>query len=264
MADTLNILFLGDIIGQPGSRAVFFHHQRLKKKYSIDFTIANGENAADGFGITPELASQFLSSGIDVITSGNHIWQKREILDMLNNDPRVLRPANYPNSVPGKGHNVYQVRNFKICVINVQGRERMYSINDPFRGVMDIIRTIKNETKVIVVDFHAEEPGEKEALGLYLDGKVSLLVGTHTHVQTADERVLPGGTGYITDVGMTGPSDSVIGFNPVVAAQRNITQMPLKMEVADTPAILCGVAAEIDPETGRCLSINRIREVSPS
>ena len=262
MSSSLNILFLGDIIGQPGSRAVFFNHQQLKKKYNIDFTVANGENAASGFGITPELAHQFFSAGIDVLTSGNHIWQKRDIYTLLENDTKILRPANYPSSVPGKGYGVYNVRGTSVAVINVQGRERMYSINCPFRQSMDIIRSVKKETSVILVDFHAEAPEEKEALGLYLDGKISLLAGTHTHVQTADERILPGGTGYITDAGMTGPVNSVIGFNPGITVQRNLSQMPLKMEVADNSAVMQGVVVSVDTDSGKCLSIERIQEAS--
>ena len=260
MADTLRTLFLGDIVGQPGSRAVFVYLQDVKKKYSIDFTIANGENAAAGFGITPDLANQFFSTGIDVITSGNHIWQKREVLDMLNNDVRLLRPANYPASVPGKGIGVYEQKGVKVAVVNLQGRKRLQSANCPFKQAMDIHRSLKSETKIIIFDFHAEAPDEKEALGLYLDGKASLFVGTHTHVQTADERILPKGTGYITDLGMTGPVPSVIGFNPEIAVRRNLTQMPLKMEVADSPAVLQGVVAEIDINSGKTVDIFRINE----
>jgi hypothetical protein len=258
--DTVKVLFIGDIIGQPGSRAVFFHHQNLKKKFGVDVSIANAENAANGFGITPEIAHQLFSCGIDVLTSGNHIWQKREINSMLESDTKLLRPANYPSSVPGKGYCTVTVKGVNIGVINLQGRLRMYSINCPFRQAMDIIRAEKKDTKIFIVDFHAEAPDEKEALGLYLDGKVSLLVGTHTHVQTADERIFSGGTGYITDVGMTGPDNSVIGFNPSVAIERNLTQMPLKMEVSDDSASIRGVVAEIESDSGRCLSIHRISE----
>ena len=260
MADTVRALFLGDIVGQPGSRAVFVYLQDLKKKYSIDFTAANGENAAAGFGITPELANQFFSAGIDVITTGNHIWQKREILDMLKNDVRLLRPANYPASVSGKGSGVYNCKEIKIAVINLQGRNRLQSSNCPFKQAMDLHRSLKSEVNIIIIDFHAEAPDEKEALGLYMDGKASLLVGTHSHVQTADERILPKGTGYITDLGMTGPVPSVIGFKPSIAVQRNLTQMPLKMEVADAPAVIQGVVAEIDKNSGQTLDIFRINE----
>lgn len=260
MAETIRALFLGDIVGQPGSRAIFIYLQDLKKKYAVDFTIANGENAAGGFGITPEIANQFFSCGIDVITSGNHIWQKRDILDMLENDPRLLRPANYPGSVPGKGLGVYDVMGGKIAVLNLQGRNRLQSSNCPFKQAMDTHRGVKSETNILIVDFHAEAPDEKEALGLYMDGKISLLVGTHTHVQTADERILPKGTGYITDLGMTGPVPSVIGFKPSIAVQRNLTQMPLKMEVANSPAVIQGILAEIDRNSGKTLEIFRINE----
>jgi 2',3'-cyclic-nucleotide 2'-phosphodiesterase len=260
MADTVRALFLGDIVGQPGSRAIFVYLQDLKKKYSIDFTAANGENAADGFGITPELANQFYSAGIDVITTGNHIWQKREILDMLKNDARLLRPANYPSSVPGKGTGVFEVKGVQVAVVNLQGRNRLQSSNCPFKQAMDSHRSLKSAANILIIDFHAEAPDEKESLALYMDGKASLIVGTHTHVQTADERILPRGTGYITDLGMTGPVPSVIGFNPAIAVQRNLTQMPLKMEVADAPAVLQGVVAEIDAVSGKTLDIFRINE----
>lgn len=260
MSESLNVLFLGDIVGQPGSRAVFVRLQTLRKRYSIDFAVANCENAADGFGITPEIANQFYSSGIDVLTSGNHIWQKREIMGMLETDPRLLRPANYPSSVPGKGYNIYEVKRGKVCVINLQGRVRLSNVNCPFRQAMEIVRKVKNETGCIIVDFHAEAPDEKEALAMYLDGKISLLAGTHTHVQTADERILEGGTGYITDIGMTGPEQSVIGFKPAIALNRNLTQMPLKMEVSEASAAIQGIVFEIDCQTGKTVRIERLRE----
>jgi 2',3'-cyclic-nucleotide 2'-phosphodiesterase len=259
---SINVLFLGDIVGRSGSRAVFVRLQTIRKKYNIDFAVANCENAADGFGITPEIANQFYSSGLDVLTSGNHIWQKREIMGMLETDPRLLRPANYPSSVQGKGFHLFDVKKSKICVINLQGRIRLSNINCPFRQAMEIVRKVKNEANCIIVDFHAEAPDEKEALAMYLDGKVSLVVGTHTHVQTADERILEGGTGYITDIGMTGPEESVIGFKPAIAIQRNLTQMPLKMEVSDTSATMQGVIVEVDCSTGKTVRIERFRENS--
>jgi len=260
VADTIRALFLGDIVGQPGSRAIFTYLKDIKKRHNIDFTIVNGENAADGFGLTSEIANQLFSTGVDVITSGNHIWQKREILEMLENDNRLLRPANYPPSVPGNGFGVYDCRSAKFAVINLQGRTRLQSSNCPFKQAVEIYRKIKKDTPIILIDFHAEAPDEKEALGLYMDGKASLIAGTHTHVQTADERILPKGSAYITDIGMTGPDPSVIGFKPEIALRRNTTQMPLKMEVALSPAVIQGVVVEIDREKGNAVNILRINE----
>ncbi len=257
-ADTVKVLFLGDVIGQPGNRAVFFNLKNLIKKYNIDFTIINGENSADGFGILPAVADQFFQNGADVITSGNHIWQKPEIFPYLNEKDNILRPANFPPGAPGHGYCTVSKKNLKLTVINLQGRENMSSIDCPFRAAKEILKKVKKETPLVFVDFHAETSSEKEALACYLDGQVSVVAGTHTHVQTADERILKNGTAYITDVGMTGAEESVIGTIKEIAIERVLTQIPLKMEIADFEAKISGIVAELDAATGKAVSIIRI------
>ena len=257
---TLTALLLGDVCGQPGCRALFIGLPQLIKRYRADIIIVNGENADYGFGITDEIARQFFSLGVHVITSGNHIWQREEFIPTLDKDERVLRPANYPSAAPGHGHTIVDIKGTKIGVINVQGRLQMTAIDDPFRSANSIIEKIKKQCDAIIVDFHAEVPQEKEALSLYLDGKVSLFVGTHTHVQTLDERILPKGCGYITDLGMCGPYDSVIGSDPAIAIKRQLTQIPFRNEILDAPGTIQGVVAKIDLSTKACLSIERIRE----
>ena len=259
-ADTINILFLGDIIGQPGNRAVFFNLKNLIKKYNADFTVINGENSADGFGLLPAAADQFFQSGADVITTGNHVWQKSELYPYLDEKDAVLRPANFPAGVPGHGSCIVEKHGVKIAVMNLQGRENMSTIDCPFRCGKKKTKKLKKETPVILVDFHAESSSEKEALGCWLDGQVSALVGTHTPVQTADERILKGGTAYITNVGMTGPEESVIGTIKEISIERSLTQMPLKMEIADLPVTFCGVLIKIDVQSGRSVSIERLAE----
>ena len=261
MADTITALILGDLIGQPGCRALFVGLNNLIKKNRADFVVVNGENAAGGFGLTPDLAEQIFDTGVDVITSGNHIWQKKEIYEYLDKTDRILRPANYPNDAAGKGHCIVTKRDFSLCVINLQGRVDMYDVDNPFDAATGIIRKVKDQAIGIVVDFHAESTAEKEALAIYLDGKVSAVVGTHTHVQTADERILPGGTAYITDIGMTGPTNSVIGIDPAISIRRSLTQMPIKMEVLEMPAMIRGVSVTMSSE-GKTLSIQRIEEYS--
>ncbi|MFP4383231.1 MAG: TIGR00282 family metallophosphoesterase [Spirochaetia bacterium] len=258
----VRILVLGDVIGQPGCRALFVGLQSLIKNFKANGVIVNGENAFDGFGITPELADSLFSSGADVITTGNHVWQKKEILPYLDSEPRILRPANYPPDVPGHGTHVFETRGVRIGVLNLQGRERMSPLDCPFRKSRDILRKLKGDSDAIIVDFHAEAAEEKEALGVYLDGDVSLVAGTHTHIQTMDTKILPKGTGYITDLGMIGPSEGVIGFSKTVSVRRSITQMPLKGEVASGVAVIQGVVAEIDGDTGKTVSIERINRLS--
>ena len=259
-ADTINILFLGDIIGQPGNRAVFFNLKNLIKKYNADFTVINGENSADGFGLLPAAADQFFQSGADVITTGNHVWQKSELYPYLDEKDAVLRPANFPAGVPGHGSCIVEKHGVKIAVMNLQGRENMSTIDCPFRCGKELAKKLKKETPVILVDFHDESSSEKEVLGCWLDGQVSALVGTHTHVQTADERIFKGGTAYITDVGMTGPEESVIGTIKEISIERSLTQMPLKEEIADLPVTFCGVLIKIDVQSGRSVSIERLAE----
>ncbi|WP_020614325.1 TIGR00282 family metallophosphoesterase [Sediminispirochaeta bajacaliforniensis] len=258
MPDKITVLLLGDVFGQPGCRALFVGLKSLAKECRADLVVVNGENAADGFGITPEIADRLFASGADVLTSGNHIWQKREILPFLDSQERMLRPGNYPPGVPGHGSCIVEVKGVKVGVLNLQGRLRMGDLDCPFRVGADMVRKLREKAKVIVVDFHAEAPEEKEALAFYLDGQVSSVTGTHTHVQTADERIYPKGTAYISDIGMTGPVDSVIGCDMEISLRRSATQMPLKMEVSDTPAAIQGVKIEIDVASGKALSIERV------
>lgn len=260
MAKELKALFLGDLFGQPGSRAVFMGLKGLVKKTRADFVVANGENIADGFGITPDLADSLFTQGISVITTGNHVWQKKEIYNSLDTKDCLLRPGNYPPGLPGKGICFFSLKNTSIAVINLEGRQRMSSLDCPLRIGKDLVKKARQETKNIFIDFHAEATEEKEALAFHLDGLVTGIVGTHTHVQTADERLLPKGTAYITDIGMTGPKRSVIGVSAEIAIQRSLTQMPLKMEAADSDSFICGALITFDSDTGKAVSIERIKE----
>lgn len=260
----MRILFIGDIFGRPGRTIVRDKLKDLVREHSIDLVLANGENAAAGFGITPALAEDLFELGIDVMTTGNHIWDKREIIDYFNsadgdsNSParRLLRPANYAPELPGRG--VYEGRKNGVpyAVINLQGRVFMSSNDDPFRKMDELLKRI--QAKIVFVDIHAEATSEKIALGWYLDGRVTAVVGTHTHVPTADERVLPGGTAYVTDVGMTGPYDSVIGVNKEQIIKRFLNNMPTRFEAATGDARLCAVAVGADDLTGKAHSIKRI------
>ena len=256
----MRILFIGDIVGKPGRRAIEQALAKVVVESGAEFTIANGENAAGGMGITPAIALEMLDKGVDVLTSGNHIWAKREIIPFLDEESRLLRPANYPAHVPGRGMGVFQAANGqKVGVLNLEGRVFMKSLECPFRVGEKGIEILKEETKIIIVDFHAEATSEKKALGWFLDGKASAVLGTHTHVQTSDERILSEGTAYITDVGMTGPMDSVIGVRKQVALGRFLTQIPWKFDVATEEVELQGVMIEVDQETGRSQNIRRIR-----
>ncbi len=256
----LRVLFIGDIVGRGGRRAVREVLPSLKKELSLDFVIANGENAAGGIGINPEKAEELFSMGIDVITTGNHIWKKREILPYLERHPRLLRPANYPSGAPGKGGAVYKLSNgLKVAVLNLEGRVFMRPLESPFKVAEQYIEILRQQTPLIIVDFHAEATSEKMALGWYLDGLVSAVLGTHTHVQTSDERILPQGTAYITDVGMTGPINSVIGMKKEIAIQGFLSQLPNRFEVASGEVELQGVYLELDEGSGKAISIKRIK-----
>ena len=257
MADKyFTTLLLGDVYGDPGCRVLFMKLQTLKKKYRADFVVVNGENAFKGFGIIPSQVDMLLGIGIDVITSGNHIWQQEEILPYLDSQNCLLRPANYGNLVQGHGFVIKD----NICVINLQGRMNMPATDDPFKCAQDILKKLDGKVKTVFVDFHAESPEEKEAMGFFLDGKVTAVVGTHIHVQTMDEKILPGGTAYITDLGMCGPKGSVIGSDPELAVKRQLTQMPMKAQVLDAPAEIHGVCIRSDAETGKAIIIERIAE----
>jgi len=256
----VRFLFIGDIVGRAGRAVVCQFLPRLRQELTIDFCIANGENAAGGFGLTPEIFYQLRSLGIDVITSGNHVWDRKEILEIVSKDEHLLRPANYPPEVPGIGYTILPVgENHKVGVINLAGRTYLPIVDCPFRVGGELVKNIKCTTSIIIIDVHAEVTSEKVALGWYFDGQVSAVIGTHTHVQTADERILPGGTAYITDVGMTGPHDSVIGVKKEVAIRKFITQMPVHFQVAKGDLQFLGVLLEIDPSTGKAEKIERLR-----
>ena len=255
----MRILFIGDIVGKPGRELVRRGLSHLIDHHSIDIVIANAENAAAGFGITREIGQQLLDWGVGVMTSGNHIWDKKEALDYIGTEPRLLRPANYPASAQGNGSYLARTsRNETIGVINVMGRVFMLNIDDPFAVVQREIEKMRERTRTIFVDFHAEATSEKIAMGWHLDGKVSAVVGTHTHVQTADERILPKGTAYLTDVGMTGPHDSIIGVEIEPALSRFLTALPAKFETATANPRLHAVVIETDPHTGRAVDIERL------
>ena len=253
----MRILFVGDIFGAPGRRILADHLQDIVAANRIDLTIANGENAAGGFGITPAIAEELFALGLDVITSGNHVWDKREVYDYFARQPRLLRPANYPDA-PGKGLITYRARNGVNCaVINLQGRTYMPGTDCPFRKADELLNELDPAVKVKFVDFHAEVTSEKIAMGWYLDGRVSAVVGTHTHVATADTRVLPGGTAYQTDCGMTGPYHSVIGVQTDLILQRFLTGLPVRMEAAKEGPELHAVIVDVDEATGKARAVRR-------
>jgi metallophosphoesterase (TIGR00282 family) len=256
----MRILFIGDIVGKPGRRALEGLLGKVISDHAVDFTIANGENAAGGMGVTPAIGTEILDLGVDVLTSGNHIWAKKEILPFLDEERRLLRPSNYPEGVPGKGRGVFVSRKgFKVGVLNLEGRVFMRNLDCPFRVAEKEVEVLCTETKIIAVDFHAEATSEKMAMGWFLDGKVSMMVGTHTHVQTSDERILEEGTAYITDAGMTGPTASVIGVRREVAIHRFLTQIPWKYDAATEGIELQGVVVDVDSQTGKASRIERIK-----
>jgi metallophosphoesterase (TIGR00282 family) len=255
----VKLLFIGDIIGKPGRQAVSRELHRLVDRYMVDLVIANGENAAGGFGITEETANDLYKCGIDVLTSGNHIWDKKESVAFVNREERLLRPANYPEGAPGRGSGLYTTAGgARVAVLNLEGRVFMNNLECPFRTADREIARLQSETPIILVDFHAEATSEKTSLGWYLDGRVSALIGTHTHIQTADERILPGGTAYLTDAGMTGSCDSVIGVRKDEAITKFLSQLPTKFEVAKNNLRLNAVAVAVDEESGKAVSVERI------
>ncbi len=261
MAKSLKILFIGDIFGHPGRRVVKERLPALIQEFSPDLVLANGENAASGFGITPPLVDELLDCGIAVLTSGNHIWDKREILPYFEQHPdgRLLRPANYPAPAPGRGLYVGRTSSgFDYAVLNLQGRVFMPTLDCPFRSADEWLAQLPSSIKIRIVDIHAEATSEKAALGWYLDGRATAVVGTHTHIPTADEIVLPNGTAYITDMGMSGPYESVIGIDKAIVIKKFLDQMPARFEVAKGDARLSGVLIEADPADGRALSIQRV------
>lgn len=258
MSQRLLVLLLGDISGVSGMGALERGLPSFIEACNVDFVIANGENANMGFGITREDYARIKSAGVDVITSGNHIWEVQDIALLLNEKNDILRPANYPETSPGKGFTVVEKNGIKYAVVNLQGRINMISIDDPFKKGEELVNRVLEETSLIFVDFHAEEPMEKEALAYVLDGRATAVVGTHTHVQTSDERILPKGTAYITDLGITGALREVIGGKSENAIERQLTQLPVKPQSSDKKGNIQGVLIEIDKESKKALSIKRI------
>ena len=259
----LTILCIGDIFGEPGRRVLAHFLPRLRAELEVDLVVANVENAAAGFGVTPALARGFLDGGVDVMTSGNHVWDRKEIIEYIVKENLLLRPANYPRGAPGVGSVVVKAGAHRVGVLNLQGRVFMAPIDCPFLTADAEVERLRGETPVIVVDMHAEATSEKQAMGWYLDGRVSAVVGSHSHVQTADERLLPGGTAFLTDLGLTGPFDSVIGVDKELAIQRFLTGMPNRFEPARGRAQVQGAVIRIDSESGRARAIERIQRELP-
>lgn len=254
----INILFIGDIVGEPGLNIVQMYLPSLQKKYRADVIIANGENLSDGKGCTEKEAKILFELGVNVITGGNHTWDKHQSQEYLKKEQRVIRPLNYPKGTHGNGYFIYDSSKGRVAVINLQGRSYMSPIDCPFRTAEWVLQKIKAETKVIIVDMHAEATAEKISLAYFLDGKVSAVIGTHTHVQTADERIFPNGTGYITDCGMTGPYDSVIGMKIEAAINRFLYQTPQKYQTATDNVHLTGLFLKVNSDTGKTVEIERI------
>jgi metallophosphoesterase (TIGR00282 family) len=257
----LKILFIGDIVGRPGRRIVKTYLPELIRSENIDLTIANGENSAGGFGINREVCQELLTAGVDVITMGNHTWDNKEIYQVLERERRLIRPANYPGGTPGEGYYIAETqKGVRIGVVNILGQVFLDSLACPFQTASECIADIKKKTNIIIIDFHAEATSEKVALGWYTDGAVTAVLGTHTHITTADERILPKGTGYITDVGMTGPLNSVLGIDPEIVIRKFVTHLPARFEVAGGPIEFNGVILDVD-EAGATNSIRRIRKI---
>jgi len=258
----LRMMFLGDVVGEPGRRAVIDLVPELKKEYELDFVVVNGENAAGGRGITPKISIDLLRAGIAVITTGDHIWDQKEVFNYIDTEPRLLRPINYPEDTPGQGGVVLETAKGKVGVINVQGRTFMLpSLENPFRALDAAVAKMREETSVIFVDVHAETTSEKISVGRFLDGRVSAVIGTHTHVQTGDERVFPGGTAFLCDAGMCGPTESVLGREIEPILSRFITNLPATFPVAKGPVALNGAIIDIDETTGKALGIQRFTRV---
>ena len=255
----MKIMMIGDVYGEPGRAALAKLLPKLRDQHRVDFTVVNVENSAGGFGVTQPIAESVLDLGVDVMTTGNHVWDKKETVSYIVKENRLLRPANYPEGTPGAGYITVKAGPHRVTVINLMGRVFMNPIDCPFRKVEAILESVGGETPIRLVDFHCEATSESIAMGWWLDGKVSAVVGTHRHVQTADERVLPGGTAYITDLGMTGPTDGVIGVDREQILQRFLYQMPARFETAKGPTALHGVVITVDPDTGRASAIERLR-----
>lgn len=264
----VKLLFIGDIVGSPGRNAVKILLPKLRAQQALDFVIANGENSAGGSGITSKTAAEIFSAGVDVITSGDHLWDQKEVTELLANEPRFLRPLNYPAEVPGRGFGVFEISGqtftipapVRIGVLNAQGRTFMPPLENPFFAAADAVKKMREFTNIIFVDFHAEATSEKIAFARMLDGQVSAVVGTHTHVQTADEQIFPGGTAYLSDAGFTGPHESVLGREIEPVIKRFLSGMPQRFEVAKDRVILHGTLIEIDESNGKAVNIQRVAE----
>ncbi len=270
---TLRVLFLGDICAEPGRRAVEQSLAGLRQRFGADFVIANAENAAAGYGITPKLADSLFKAGVDCMTMGDHVYDRKEAWEYLGTEPRIVRPLNFPPQAPGRGYGIYDLRlpiadsseatKVRTAVVNLQGRVFMKPLDCPFRRVLPVLDEIRRETPVILVDIHAEATAEKQGMGWFLDGRVSAVLGTHTHVQTADEAILPGGTAYISDVGMCGSFDSVLGMSKDLSLRRMIEMVPVRLHPATGDVRVNGVLVDIEPGTGRALAIARLSEPAP-
>lgn len=256
----MRFLIIGDVVGRPGRRAVAHLMSRIQSEHKPDFVIANGENAAGGNGITRVVADELFGLGVDVLTMGNHVWDQKEAVTFLDEEPRIVRPANYPPGTPGQGVSIYRTKSGEqLAVINLCGRVFQASLDCPFRIGDGLVEQSLRRTPVILVDFHAEATSEKQAFAWFMDGRVSAVWGTHTHVQTSDARILPGGTGFITDVGMTGPRNSILGIKPEIIIRRFLTQMPARFEVAGEPLQLDAAVVDVDPASGKTVNIRAIR-----
>lgn len=257
----MKLLYVGDIYGNPGRTAAKHFIPMLKEKHNIDLVIANGENSAGGNGITEKTYQEMTEAGVDIFTSGNHIWDKKEVFDFLDDYPNIIRPANYPLGTPGRGYGIFEKNGITFAVINLLGRTFMPPIDSPFVKIDEILAELAGKTNIIFLDFHAETTSEKMAMGWYLDGKITALVGTHTHIQTADERILPNQTAYITDLGMVGAHNSVLGVDKDIIIQQFRTGLPVRFKPATGEKIFCGVVIELDENTGKAISIERIKEI---
>ncbi len=257
----MRILFFGDIVGRPGRGAIRLMAARWRSAHQPDIVVANGENAAAGMGITPGVAQELFEAGIDVVTLGNHTFHKKEVVPLLEQDTRVLRPANYPPGVPGYGYGIYNAGGTRLAVVSLQGRTFMEALDDPFQKINVLLPLLREQTHCILIDMHAEATSEKAALAWMVDGQVSAVLGTHTHVPTADARVLPGGTAFVSDVGMVGPRDSVLGVDRETIIARFLTRMPMRYELAQGPVIVNAVLVEVDNASGHATRITRLDDV---
>ncbi|WP_027406983.1 TIGR00282 family metallophosphoesterase [Anaerovibrio sp. RM50] len=254
----MKILIVGDVVGRPGRKAFKKYTKELREKHNIDIVIVNGENSAAGKGVSRKSLDELYAAGADIVTSGNHIWDKREVYEVIDTDPYLIRPANYPEGAPGKGWCLYPFKAKNLAVINMSGRAFMPEMDCPFQKIEDVLSEIGDEADIKILDFHAETTSEKMAMGFYLDGRVQVVVGTHTHIQTADERILPEGTAYITDLGMVGPWNSVLGVKSDIIIKKFTSCMPARFDLADGPAVYSAIVVEIDDATNKPVGVERI------